>query len=61
MLVLCLKLSIPSQELFIRRVKQIYQNINEQSLETDYEFMSEADMNAAGFSERLTEAKTSNC
>ena len=50
------------------------QNINEQSLETDYEFMSEADMNAAGFSERLaytntslpvyqqpTEAKTSNC
>ena len=38
----------------MRKCRKIYQEINEQSLEDSYEFMSEADMVAAGFDEKLS-------
>ena len=42
---------IHSEDNFIRKVRKIYQQINEQSMETNYEFLSEADMEQLGWSE----------
>ena len=42
-----------SKDAFVRKCKRIYQEINEQTLEDHYEFMSEADMVKAGFDENL--------
>lgn len=46
-------LGLPYEDSFVRKCRKIYQEINEQSLEDTYEFMSEADMIAAGFDEKL--------
>ena len=37
----------------MKKVRHIYQRVHEQVFQTDYEFMTEADMKAAGFSECL--------
>ena len=42
-----------SKDAFVRKCKRIYQEINEQTLEDNFEFMSEADMIKAGFDENL--------
>lgn len=43
----------PCQTQFVRRVRKIYQQIDEQNLETQFEFMSEQDMIDAGIPETL--------
>ena len=37
----------------MRKTRRMYQEINENTMQDDFEFMSEADMIAAGFSEKL--------
>lgn len=39
--------------MFISKVREIYEEIHEQSMESNYEFLSEADMEGLGWSEPL--------
>lgn len=45
--------SVNPQELFIRKVKRVYQEISENSFETNWEFLSVEDMKEKGWSENL--------
>ena len=47
--ILCL-----SQDVFVKKVTEVHEQINEQSMTDDYEFMTEEDMKEAKFSETLS-------
>ena len=47
------------QDTFVRKTRRMYQEINEKTMQDDFEFMSEADMIEAGFSEKTQTATLS--
>ena len=42
-----------SQNIFIRKIKKIYLDIEENTAESNFEFLSEADMESMGWNEKL--------
>ena len=41
----------PLKDVFVRKVRKIYEAIDEATMESNYEFMTDADMEALGWSE----------
>ena len=47
-------MSLHPQDVFVKKVTEVHEQINEQSMTDDYEFMTEEDMKEATFSETLS-------